>query len=52
MKPVTVIVAGVVFIGVIQAVGWLLDRYGVVLCVLGFLVIAGRLVWARTRERW
>ena len=48
----TLLVGGVVLIGVIQAIGWLLDRYGVVLCILGFLLIAGRVVWARTGGQW
>jgi hypothetical protein len=49
---ITILVGGVVLIGVIQAIGWLLDRYGVVLCVLGFLLVASRVVWARSGGHW
>lgn len=50
-RLVIVIVTGVLVVALIQAVGFLLERYGVLLCVLGLLGIAGRCVWFVTGHR-
>jgi Ca2+/Na+ antiporter len=51
-KAIVVVVGVAALVSVIQAITCLLDRDGVVLCVLILLVIVGRVVWARTGDHW
>jgi hypothetical protein len=51
-KAIAAVILAAVVVVVLREVGCLLDRSGVVLCVLGVLAIVGRVVWARTGDRW
>jgi hypothetical protein len=44
------LIVGVIAVG--QTVGWVLNKYGTALSVVGVVAIAGRLVWWWTGNRW